>query len=459
MSRKADLLSVIEKSRVSGDYSSLNSYVRELLSCKSLFNYNINLIIDNIDSLMNFNVSSWCFDPKLVKYLNILFYSFDRWADSYYKDFKNIMNISNDTKIAATISRFLKYFNSSQLNDKSILNVLAKYEFSSSVMSSLLKKLNDESNEESNEESNDESIIYLFSSMLNNKKDVCLYFRVLKEYPVYNAFLDSYITTILNNTSDIYEYISAGFFEGKYLDIVNKKLDSDKVYMLDSMIYRSLKLWEYESYDAKTLDEQRNKIRNLLGLIVDDICKNEGINNFSDIKYLDKGSTSTVFRIGSKVIKIGYGRVTNSFPKNPYILEPLLRKAFDINGISIFIEVTDFVDTRTIVDDDVVYSLYKNLRDLGLFWLDPRAKNVGFLLEDNIVHWNFPLSFSNDILGFDDSVGSVVLKAGEPIILDADAIYVSNGKGLNEIKTCIDKKEAMAFEKRYLDSLSGVKHL
>ena len=64
----------------------------------------------------------------------------------------------------------------------------------------------------------------------------------------------------------------------------------------------------------------------------------------------------------------------------------------------IFLEVTERVDTKTEVTTEELYQLYKKIRDLGLVWTDVAKRNVGRLKKDNIVHWNTPLSPTDEAL-------------------------------------------------------------
>lgn len=83
-------------------------------------------------------------------------------------------------------------------------------------------------------------------------------------------------------------------------------------------------------------------LKEVVKLIILDVLKNENV-KLSDITY-NGGGLSSVLLIGNKVIKIG-DRATKSFPNNPYIISPLLRKKLEFNGEFCFVEVTERVDT------------------------------------------------------------------------------------------------------------------
>ncbi len=189
-------------------------------------------------------------------------------------------------------------------------------------------------------------------------------------------------------------------------------------------------------------DETLNEI---IKLIILDVIKNENT-KFSDITY-KSGSFSRVLLIGNKVIKFG-NRITKKFPNNPYIIAPLFRKEFKINGECCFVEVTEQVDTSKAANNDEIYQLFKNLRDLKLVWTDINSANVGRLTKENIIHWKKNLKPTEKVLSLDAKRGETILKEGDLVILDADFIYDENDPNINwpNISSFFSYDE---FEKRY----------
>lgn len=171
--------------------------------------------------------------------------------------------------------------------------------------------------------------------------------------------------------------------------------------------------------------------------------KNENA-KLSDITY-NGGGFSRVLLIGNKVIKIG-NRDTKSFPNNPYIISPLLRKKLEFNGESCFVEVTERVDTSKKASKEELYQLFKNLRNLNLIWTDIKESNVGRLKKENIIHWRQNLNPTDEVLGLDVKRGETVLKEGNLVILDADFIYDENDPDINYTNNKYIYDE---FEKRY----------
>ena len=192
-------------------------------------------------------------------------------------------------------------------------------------------------------------------------------------------------------------------------------------------------------------------LKEVVKLIILDVLKNENV-KFSDITY-DGGGLSSVLLIGNKVIKIG-DRATKSFPNNPYIISPLLRKKLEFNGESCFVEVTERVDTSKKASKEELYQLFKKLRNLNLVWTDIKEDNVGRLKKENIIHWRQNLNPKDGVLGLDVKRGETILKEGDLVILDADFIYDENDPNINYIN---NKDIYDEFEKRYQSEIKELK--
>lgn len=192
-------------------------------------------------------------------------------------------------------------------------------------------------------------------------------------------------------------------------------------------------------------------LKEVVKLIILDVLKNENV-KLSDITY-NGGGLSSVLLIGNKVIKIG-DRATKSFPNNPYIISPLLRKKLEFNGESCFVEVTERVDTSKKASKEELYQLFKKLRNLNLVWTDIKEDNVGRLKKENIIHWRQNLNPTDGVLGLDVKRGETILKEGDLVILDADFIYDANDPNINYIN---NKDIYDEFEKRYQSEIKELK--
>ncbi len=209
-----------------------------------------------------------------------------------------------------------------------------------------------------------------------------------------------------------------------YKQIILKINNNKKLFIRQTINYSISKYFNEKDINKSML----KLIQEIIFMIIEEIAQNEN-EEICNLEAIGNGEFSYVYSLGNKVIKIGRKRLTQKFPNNPYIVKPLLRKAIPINDNNdiVFIEVCEKVKTNHCTKKDV-YTLYKNLRDIGLIWLDPKVSNVGKLIKDNKIHWNSNLNPSNKVLMLDEYVGNAELKAGEPIICDADLIYTYSKK-------------------------------
>ena len=147
------------------------------------------------------------------------------------------------------------------------------------------------------------------------------------------------------------------YIKGKLNRINNDELQNIKT----SLIYQILE----RKYELD--DEDIIKVKNLL----EDISNKENLTLF-DIEKIGSGSYSNIYKLGSKVIKIGYKRAIKNIVDNNRILLPdsLIKVKSNI------IEITDFIDGNSNFSKEEVYSVYKELRDQGIVWLDPTKDNL-----------------------------------------------------------------------------------
>lgn len=245
-----------------------------------------------------------------------------------------------------------------------------------------------------------------------------------------------------------YNYLKGLIINKKFSDtIINSSFPLIKLKALvknNTEIYRKIMLQINENkklFIKKTINYSLNKylditeinnpilklIQEIILMIIEEIAKNEN-EDICNLELIGEGDFSLVYSIGNKIIKIGRKRATPKFPNNPYIVKPLLRKAIPINDNNIvFIEVCEKIKTNCCTEEDV-YKLYKSLREIELIWMDPKKDNVGKLIKDNKIYWNRNLKPSDKALMLDEYVEDTELKAGEPVICDADLIYTYSKK-------------------------------
>ncbi len=245
----------------------------------------------------------------------------------------------------------------------------------------------------------------------------------LKKYLHNKNYFDA-ITKKSNNLLSLKEYTSNDFLINKK---IAKIIDQNARLFTKQILNKAIKDFRME-YDI--IPTNLKIIEQINYLIIKEIVDNEKV-KISSIKLIGRGEFSDVYQIGNKIIKLGKKRGTKTFPNNPYIVKPLLRKEFELGEkTKIFVEVCEKILTNCCTKEDVD-EIYKKMRRLGLVWIDVKQKNLGKLLKDNKIYWNKPLSPSDTALMLQEYRGSEELKKGDVVICDADYIYDESGKNYN----------------------------
>lgn len=245
----------------------------------------------------------------------------------------------------------------------------------------------------------------------------------LKKYLHNKNYFDA-ITKKSNNLLSLKEYTSNDFLINKK---IAKIIDQNARLFTKQILNKAIKDFRME-YDI--IPTNLKIIEQINYLIIKEIVDNEKV-KISSIKLIGRGEFSDVYQIGNKIIKLGKKRGTKTFPNNPYIVKPLLRKEFELGEkTKIFVEVCEKILTNCCTKEDVD-EIYKKMRRLGLVWIDVKQKNLGKLLKDNKIYWNKPLSPSDTVLMLQEYRGSEELKKGDVVICDADYIYDESGKNYN----------------------------
>ena len=337
----------------------------------------------------------------LISYL--IMYDGDELIDAIVNNYSKIREKNIDTyQIIVRITEYpnnelIKYLDRLVpfLDDYTLYNILNKIKDNEEVMNYVIEK-------------------YLTNSIISIK----LASFLLKNNIYVDKVYQNLDIIICNNVKDLYELQKTGKLTEEASIKISKIVESNEEY-LNSTIEGILKEIYQDEFNSEDFKIGIDTIK----IIIKELCQNEN-KTYGDIEYLGKGSFSYVLAVGDKVLKIGIKRYTDSFPNNPYIIAPLLRESIKINDKNkIFLEVTERVDTKTEVTDEELYQLYKKIRELGLVWTDVAKRNIGRLKKDNIVHWNTPLSPTEESLELKKYIEAPPLKKGDLIILDADHIY------------------------------------
>ncbi len=371
-----------------------------LIENKNRAEENINEIgnLKNLEIFTNDDIVSLCTDViykklfeehVLAHHVYELYYKLTK--DEYYNILINSINILREEMFFKLIKEYEK--------NKEILKKLRTNE----DFSELFKKysLDIITRKVMLKESNlleflkEDDIIYLIKNMLKY---------------LHGNILESFINEIKDNII--------------YLEEIFKNIECTPDFLLilkttsDTLYYNSLiKKYQDEIYSS-IYNIDSNKFKNsIYKTILEQIIKEvlELTNSkLENIQYIKEGASSKVYRIGNLVLKTGNSRFVHEIPNHDRILYPLLRRKIG----DLYIEVSDFVDTKNITDDDV-YMIFKELMDSGIVWVDPRRENIGRLLKD---------SNSYDIYVSEETVGLIgknkmPRKAGELAIIDTDLIF------------------------------------
>ncbi len=182
-----------------------------------------------------------------------------------------------------------------------------------------------------------------------------------------------------------------------------------------------------------------------LGMIIGEIIEDEKC-DITDIEALGKGGFSTAFRIGEKVLKFGIRnfdyRERMPIPQNhPRILQPLARLDMPTKvsrrEYPFFVEVEELCDTSERATDEDVFQVYKELRESGIIWDDPKPENLARLKKPNKVYfgrvgqaedngkvtWG-SIEHAGEGTGIEETKeGQEILGPGEWVIIDLDFLY------------------------------------
>ena len=257
----------------------------------------------------------------------------------------------------------------------------------------------------------------LYYSLLDNKEE----------------FLDNNIDLILENVDPFWLLEIVPKIKGVSKEIdekLNNKLENSKQDICKKMLMVDI---SEESKELAQVNEQDyNDYASTIRIMIEELLQSEN-KKWIDIKFINKGGFSSIYKIGEKVLKIGDPRVTYNVKNNERLNQPLVRaniKAKDTGKIFGCIEIANSVYTyfsrQEKEDIDVLYNIYKELRDEGIIWTDVKWENVGRLKNYNIPTLNKEEVYVEpNSVGFDKK-NSKVLGKGDLVILDIDFLNNDN---------------------------------
>lgn len=194
-----------------------------------------------------------------------------------------------------------------------------------------------------------------------------------------------------------------------------------------------------ENFEDLNLSDE---MKQLVAMFIEDISKHENV-SLNDITFAGGGKTSSNIKIGEYILKVGRVRRTKEFRNSSRILQPVIRREIEMSdGDKMFIEVQNEVNAEWYKEEkneifEVMYQVYKDIRDEGLIWSDINFKNIGKLLKDNKVNYTTSVHDKNgnkvdsEIIPDESATGlkgkpKKVLKAGDYVLLDTDFVFDVN---------------------------------
>lgn len=215
--------------------------------------------------------------------------------------------------------------------------------------------------------------------------------------------------------------------------------------------------------------------KQLVKMFIKDIMKHEKV-SIDDITEAGDGKTCAALKIGEYVLKVGKTRRTKTFKNSSRILQPIIRREIETNSDTFFVEVQNEVEANWFKENpkkvfEVMYGVYKDLRDDGLVWTDIKMSNIGRLKKDNRINYKEMVHDENgnpiekEIIPAEVATGikgeqGKILKAGDYVLLDTDFVFDENdlpdGK---QIKDILMKLYYENFELRYQKEKGKAKNI
>ena len=190
-------------------------------------------------------------------------------------------------------------------------------------------------------------------------------------------------------------------------------------------------------------EEDMKRLRDLLVSVADGENK-----SLLDIKVFNYGGFSKVYRIGNKIVKIGYKRMCENIVDQRRLLLPYFK---DYVGKD-FVEITDYLEPAKDISFEEIYSVYKELRDQGIIWLAPNEENLARVdkktLENNKRKKKEGIGLLKNYNYLDKD-----LEVGDLLIIDLDhMVYENDVEKIRDIEFDLDGallERRHYFEERY----------
>lgn len=233
-----------------------------------------------------------------------------------------------------------------------------------------------------------------------------------------------------------------------------KKIAEELFGKYDVKIFSIIKFGQYDKIKALVMENIINEL----------IIASEGEYDINDIKQVGKGYFSTVFKVGEYILKYGKVRYTPKIQNNKRIMQPLIRtciKGETANDDRI-VEVQNEGDAdwyKNFSDkqiEEILFEIYRDLRDKNTVWLDAKELNVVRLKKPNKPYHSIRNKEGNEeiirptseAIDFEGELSDdEILDTGNYVVCDTDFL-----KTLEEYRNSDDAgrlNRTYLFERRY----------
>ncbi len=241
--------------------------------------------------------------------------------------------------------------------------------------------------------------------------------------------------------------------------ILNSTMEEKKNEIVQYIITKAFKnkRSEYIMQEGFTEQIEKNYAPTVLRML-QELMKSEG-KSWIDLQEIGGASFSQVFEIGDKIFKIGIPRRTYDIPYHKRLLKPLVRTNFyaeNEKDVVACVEISEKVEMiyeeekdperAASISADVLYEIWRELREEGIIWADPHIGNIGILLKDNVPVLNGEkIDVDNEAIGFKSGkhFKEEALKKGDYVIIDTDLLYSAKDEHIEMTAT------AMMYERHY----------
>lgn len=272
------------------------------------------------------------------------------------------------------------------------------------------------------------------------------------------TFLPGYKKVFYKNMRNIIESISPGvLFEKasllreispRYSKKINEIINLNQDKICRHILFSCLSKNGNNEFSIKDLNDYSLTLQILLR----EVLKSER-KKLSDVENVGEGVYSKNYKIGDKVLKIGAPRETYFIPNHRRILQPLARINLtnsnhkSIGTIELTSEENASKEALDKITEEDLYRIYKELRDDGIVWGDPKKDNLAILKRKNIPMLNGkPFYVDPSSVGFKNDLNGVKpLDKGDIVIIDTDYLYRQEQKN----KKGNINSYVLAFERRY----------